>query len=66
MTDEVKKSGRGKGVKPAMVYVSFRLEKEIFDFFNIYPNRSEKIREVLLNYIIAEGYERQILELKIK
>ena len=57
MTDEVKQRGRGKGAKPAMVYVSLRLEKEVFEFFNIYPNRSAKIREVLIDYMIEEGYE---------
>lgn len=61
MTDEVKQKGRGKGTKPTMVYVSLRLEKEVFEFFNIYPNRSAKIREVLINYIIEEGYENPII-----
>ena len=53
MNDVIKKV-RGKGVKPTMIYVSFRLEKEVYDFFNTYPNRSAKIREVLANFINKE------------
>jgi metal-responsive CopG/Arc/MetJ family transcriptional regulator len=45
---------RGKGVKPTMVYVSLRVDKEVYEFFNAYPNRSEKIREVLASFINQE------------
>lgn len=66
MTDEVRRRVRGKAVKPNMVYVSLRIEKEVFEFFNIYPNRSAKIREVLINHIIEEGYGSQILGYETK
>jgi uncharacterized protein (DUF4415 family) len=53
MNDVIKKV-RGKGVKPTRVYVSLRLDKEVYEFFNTYPNRSAKIREVLANFINKE------------
>jgi len=53
MNDVIKKV-RGKGVKPTMVYVSLRIDKEVYEFLNTYPNRSAKIREVLANFINKE------------
>ena len=53
MNDVIKKV-RGKGIRDARVYVSLRLDKEVYDFFNAYPNRSAKIREVLANFINKE------------
>lgn len=49
--DDAKRRGRGKGVSPAMVYFSFRVSKDVLEYFEQYPNRSEKIREVLANYV---------------
>lgn len=51
--NEVKKV-RGKAVKPTMMYVSLRIEREVYEFLNTYPNRSAKIREVLVNFINKE------------
>jgi hypothetical protein len=51
--NEVKKV-RGKAVKPTMMYVSLRIEKEVYEYLNTYPNRSAKIREVLVNFINKE------------
>jgi hypothetical protein len=51
--NEVKKV-RGKAVKPTMMYVSLRIEREVYEFLNTYPNRSAKIREVLANFINKE------------
>lgn len=45
---------RGKGTKPTMVYISLRVNQEVYEFFNAYPNRSEKIREALANFINQE------------
>jgi hypothetical protein len=53
MNDAIKKV-RGKGVKPTMVYVSLRIDKEVYEFLNTYPNRSAKIREVLANFLNKE------------
>jgi hypothetical protein len=55
MMDEVTKKGRGKGVKPAMVYFPLRLPTEVMQFFNAYPNKNAKIREVLAEYIKQQG-----------
>ena len=54
MTEPIKK-GRGKGVKPAMVYLPIRISQEVAEFFNAYPNKSAKIREVLANYVQQNG-----------
>ena len=53
MNDVIKKV-RGKAVKPTMVYVSLRIDKEVYEFLNTYPNRSAKIREVLANFLNKE------------
>jgi uncharacterized membrane protein YwzB len=54
MNEPIKK-GRGKGVKPAMVYLPVRISQEVAEFFNAYPNKSAKIREVLANYVQQHG-----------
>ena len=54
MNEPIKK-GRGKGVKPAMVYLPVRISQEVAEFFNAYPNKSAKIREVLANYVQQNG-----------
>lgn len=53
--NETLKRGRGKGVKPAMVYVPVRISKEVSEFFSAYPNKSAKIREVLESYVKQNG-----------
>jgi hypothetical protein len=49
--NEVTKKGRGKASKPAMVYFPLRVSVEVAEFFEAYPNKSKKIREVLEQYI---------------
>lgn len=53
--NETVKRGRGKGVKPAMVYLPVRISKEVSEFFSAYPNKSAKIREVLESYVKQNG-----------
>lgn len=53
--NETLKRGRGKGVKPAMVYLPVRISKEVSEFFSAYPNKSAKIREVLESYVKQNG-----------
>ena len=53
--NELTKKGRGKGTKPAMVYLPVRISKEVADFFSKYPNKSAKIREVLGSYVQQHG-----------
>jgi hypothetical protein len=55
MNEVIPKKGRGKGVKPAMVYFPLRLPIEVMEFFNAYPNKNAKIREVLASYIQQQG-----------
>ena len=60
--NEPTKKGRGKGTRPAMVYLPVRISQEVAEFFNAYPNKSAKIREVLANYVQQHGetHENQI------
>jgi len=55
MNEVTIKRGRGKGMKPAMVYLPVRISQEVADFFNAYPNKSAKIREVLASYVQQHG-----------
>jgi len=55
MSEVTLKKGRGRGAKPAMVYLPIRISQEVADFFNKYPNKSAKIREVLASYIQQQG-----------
>ena len=55
MNEVTPKKGRGKGVKPAMVYLPVRISQEVAEFFNAYPNKNAKIREVLASYIQQQG-----------
>jgi hypothetical protein len=55
MNEITPKKGRGKGVKPALIYFPLRLPIEILQFFDAYPNRNAKIREVLASYIKQQG-----------
>jgi hypothetical protein len=62
MMNEVKKKGRGKGAKPALVYFPLRLEKYVVEHFDThYPaSRQAKIREVLANFIKGEANENHV------
>jgi hypothetical protein len=69
MNEPVKK-GRGKASKPAMVYFPLRVSVEVAEFFEAYPNKSKKIREVLEQFITKErglkdeNTEQEITEVK--
>ena len=54
MMNEVTKKVRGKASRPAMIYFPLRVSKEIAEFFEAYPNKSKKIREVLEQFIQQE------------
>jgi hypothetical protein len=69
MNEPVKK-GRGKASKPAMIYFPLRVSVEVAEFFEAYPNKSKKIREVLEQFITKErglkdeNTEQEITEVK--
>lgn len=48
--EEVKKRGRGKGTKPAMVLSSIRIPQDTFDYFRQFPNMQLAMREALTQY----------------
>jgi hypothetical protein len=54
MSDTEKRKGRGLGKKPAMVYVSLRVSKDVGDFFNRYPSKSKAIRLALEQFVKQE------------
>lgn len=53
-----KRKGRGLGKKGAYVYVGIRIEKEVLDFYNQFPNRQAVIRAALQLYIEQDRKER--------
>jgi hypothetical protein len=55
MNEVTPKKGRGKASKPALVYFPLRLPIETLKFFDTYPNKNKKIREVLAEYIKQQG-----------
>jgi hypothetical protein len=52
--NEVTKKVRGKASRPAMIYFPLRVSKEVAEYFETYPNKSKKIREVLEQFIQQE------------
>ena len=70
MMNESIRKGRGKASKPAMVYFPLRVSVEVAQFFEAYPNKSKKIREVLEQFINKEkglkdeNIEQEITEVK--
>ena len=51
---EQKKRGRGPGKKPTFVNTSLRLPREVVDYFETFPNKQVKIREVLTEYVNSQ------------
>ena len=54
---EKKRRGRGPGKKPTFVHMSLRLPKEVVEYFETFPNKQAKIREVLTNYVKSQTGE---------
>jgi uncharacterized protein (DUF4415 family) len=54
---EQKKRGRGPGKKPTFVNTSLRLPREVVEYFETFPNKQAKIREVLANYVQTQTGE---------
>lgn len=48
---EPKRKGRGPGKKPALVCTSLRLPKEVMNYFDQFPNKQVKMREILTAYV---------------
>lgn len=48
---EKKRRVRGPGKKPTFVNTSLRLPREVVEYFETFPNKQAKIREVLTNYV---------------
>lgn len=52
MDEDLKRKGRGKGKRPALVYFPVRVEQYVAEFFETnYPNKSKKIREILEQFV---------------
>lgn len=54
---EKKRQGRGPAKKPTFVNTSLRLPREVVEYFNTFPNKQAKIREVLANYVQTQTGE---------
>jgi hypothetical protein len=54
---EKKRQGRGPSKKPTLVNTSLRLPREVVDYFETFPNKQVKIREVLANYVQTQTGE---------
>lgn len=48
---EQKRRGRGPSKKPTLVNTSLRLPREVVEYFETFPNKQAKIREVLTEYL---------------
>ncbi len=56
MEEQVKRGGRGKGIKPALVHINLRLPAWVVEFYKEQPNYTGAMREVLTIY----AQEKQI------
>lgn len=54
---EKKRQVRGPGKKPTLVNTSLRLPREVVEYFETFPNKQAKIREVLANYVETQTGE---------
>jgi uncharacterized protein (DUF4415 family) len=54
---EKKRQGRGPSKKPTLVNTSLRLPREVVEYFETFPNKQVKIREVLANYVETQTGE---------
>ena len=54
---EKKRQGRGPSKKPTLVNTSLRLPKDVVEYFETFPNKQAKIREVLVNYVETQTGE---------
>ena len=52
---ETKRQGRGPSKKPTLVNTSLRLPKEVVEYFETFPNKQAKIREVLTAYVTNQN-----------
>lgn len=63
---EKKRKGRGPGKKPALFCTSIRIPKEVLAYFDQFPNKQVKIREVLTAYVTnqtqGENHEETVQE----
>jgi hypothetical protein len=51
-----KRKGRGLGKKPAMFCTSLRLPLNVMEYFERFPNKQAKMRDVLIEYVnISKG-----------
>lgn len=51
---EKKRRGRGPGKKPTFVNTSLRLPREVIEYFEAFPNKQAKIREVLTEFVNSQ------------
>jgi len=50
MSEEERRRGRGKAVRPAMVHVNLRVPQDVLDYYKEWPSYTKMMRTVLSNY----------------
>ena len=55
---EPKRKGRGPNKKGALTYIGIRIERDVLEFYNQFPNRQAVIRDALKQYI--EQYKQEL------
>ena len=55
--EKPKRKARGAGKKPTLFNTSLRLPRDVVAYFNTFPNKQAKIREVLTNYVETQTGE---------
>ena len=55
-----KRKGRGPGKKPALVGTSLRVPKYVAEYFDQFPNKQGKMREVLTTYVNSQTNQGEI------
>lgn len=51
--------GRGPGKKTPLVGTSIRLPKEVLEFFEVFPDKQAKMREVLTEYVFFQNMNKK-------
>ena len=58
----VKRRGRGPSKKGSLTYVGIRVEKDVLEFLNQFPNRQAVIRDALKTYVEQFKKEQEHVE----
>lgn len=67
LIEQPKKRGRGKGVKPALVYIGIRLPADVIEFYKEFANPNQEMRRVLTYYAqVNKQLDGQLINLDLE